>query len=209
MKPGRTLGTATEPDHRRRRRRDGYGPAKHGAVGGPVAPVGEPVPIASDRLRTAAAAPHRSRTAAKERLRETAARRPGGRPRDTAEKSRRVCRHNGLFAAIPTVAKNRDGIGQPVGSAGAVRRCRPVGVALVTQVGGIARRLAMPVRTVLAPVHRLRRRPRPRASVRSRGACHGAPSSRRCQRSAALRVAGTWAMGAQRWHTPAPGALAL
>nr|DAQ82191.1 MAG TPA: hypothetical protein [Caudoviricetes sp.] len=34
------------------------------------------------------------------------------------------------------------------------------------------------------------------------------PSSRRCQRSAALRVAGTWAMSAQRWHTPALGALA-
>ena len=50
--------------------------------------------------------------------------------------------------------------------------------------------------------------PRLRASVRGPGACHGAPSSRRCQRSAALRVAGTWAMSAQRWHTPAPGALA-
>ena len=50
--------------------------------------------------------------------------------------------------------------------------------------------------------------PRLRASVRRPGACHGAPSSRRCQRSAALRVAGTWAMSPQRWHTPALGALA-
>lgn len=32
--------------------------------------------------------------------------------RNTAEKSRDVCRHNGLFVAIPTVGENRDGIRQ-------------------------------------------------------------------------------------------------
>nr|DAD85942.1 MAG TPA: hypothetical protein [Phage sp. ct4bw6] len=65
----------------------------------------------------------------------------------------------------------------------------------------------VPVRLALAPVPAswaAAARERPRS-----GACHGAPSSRRCQRSAALRVAGTWAMSAQRWHTPALGALAL
>ena len=168
MRPGRTLGTATDRDRHRNR----YGPARGGGPRARSSPyrLRWTSLYRSDRgrLRTAAAAPHRSRTAARERPRETAARRPRGRPRDTAEKSRRVCRHNGLFAAIPTVAENRDGIGQAVGSAGAVRRCRCIGVALVTQMGEIVRRLAMPVRTVLAPVHRLRRRPRPRASAQAR-----------------------------------------
>lgn len=82
-----------------------------------------------------------------------------------------------------------------------------LGVERVTQNGGVCRGRPMPVRSALAPVPAgwaAAARERPRC-----GACHGAPSSRRCQRSAALRVAGTWAMSAQRWHTPALGALAL
>lgn len=55
----------------------------------------------------------------------TAAHEPGDRPRSTAEKSRRVCRHNGLFVAIPTVVENRDGIRQAVDRLRT--RTRPVG----------------------------------------------------------------------------------
>lgn len=55
----------------------------------------------------------------------TAAHEPGDRPRDTEEKSRRVCRHNGLFVAIPTVVENRDGIRQAVDRLRT--RTRPVG----------------------------------------------------------------------------------
>lgn len=55
----------------------------------------------------------------------TAAHEPGDRPRNTAEKSRRVCRHNGLFVAIPTVGENRDGIGQAVDRLRT--RTRPIG----------------------------------------------------------------------------------
>ena len=47
--------------------------------------------------------------------------------------------------------------------------------------------------------------PRLRASVLAHGACHGAPPSRRCLRSA-QRAPGR--LAAQRWHTPALGALA-
>lgn len=54
-----------------------------------------------------------------------AAHEPGDRPRNTAEKSRRVCRHNGLFVAIPTVGENRDGTGQAVDRLRT--RTRPIG----------------------------------------------------------------------------------
>ena len=62
---------------------------------------------------------------------------PRGRSRNLAEKVVDVCRHNGLFLAIPTVRETWDGIGH------AVRRSREphpfhrLGVAVVTQNGGI------------------------------------------------------------------------
>lgn len=79
-------------------------------------------------------------------------------------------------------------------------------MAWVTQGSGIGLRRGYRSAPCLPPSQRAG--PRLRASVLAHGACHGAPSSRRCRRSAALRVAGTWAMGEQRWHTPALGALA-
>nr|DAR13445.1 MAG TPA: hypothetical protein [Caudoviricetes sp.] len=67
------------------------------------------------RLRTAAGASRRSRTTTEERIGETAARTSRRWPRNTAEKSRRVCRHNGLFVAIATVGETRDGIRHAAG----------------------------------------------------------------------------------------------
>ena len=77
---------------------------------------------------------------------------PRDRPRNLAEKVVDVCRHNGLFLAIATVSETWDGIRH------AVRRSREphpfhgLGVAVVTQNGGIGRRDAVPRRSVLAPV---------------------------------------------------------
>nr|DAO34561.1 MAG TPA: hypothetical protein [Caudoviricetes sp.] len=76
--------------------------------------MGEPVPI-----RAGPSTYRRRRLARRsgvpgEIVSEGEARTPRDRPRNTAEKSRRVCRHNGLFVAIPTVGENRDGIGLAV-----------------------------------------------------------------------------------------------
>lgn len=53
------------------------------------------------RLRTAAGASLEGRGVPEEVVGEGEARAPGDRPRSVAEKSGRVCRHNGLFVAIP------------------------------------------------------------------------------------------------------------
>nr|DAY01379.1 MAG TPA: hypothetical protein [Caudoviricetes sp.] len=53
------------------------------------------------RLRTAAGASRRGRRVPGEIVSEGGARTPRDRPRNTAEKQGRVCRHNGLFLAIP------------------------------------------------------------------------------------------------------------
>lgn len=67
------------------------------------------------RLRTAAGASLDGRIVPEKIVGEGAARTLRDQPRNTAEKSRRVCRHNGLFVAIATVGENRDGIGLAVG----------------------------------------------------------------------------------------------
>ena len=63
------------------------------------------------RLRTAAGASLEGRRVPKEVVGEGGAERLRRRWRNTAEKRGGVCRHNGLFVAIPTVGENRDGIG--------------------------------------------------------------------------------------------------
>ena len=65
-------------------------------------------------LRTAAGASLEGRGVPEEIVGEGEARTPRDRPRNVAEKSGRVCRHNGLFVAIPTVGETWDGIRQAV-----------------------------------------------------------------------------------------------
>lgn len=116
-KPGRSLRNLGEPWEPLRSWTgigdgvgDVYGPARRERWEGGRLGWANLYRSRGDRLRTAAAAARRSRTTAKEGLKRTAAREPRDRPRNVAEKSGRVCRHNGLFVSIPTVGENRDGI---------------------------------------------------------------------------------------------------
>lgn len=160
------------------------------------------------RLRTAAAASLEGLRVPEKIIGDGGARTPRDLPRNTAEKWGRVCRHNGLFVAIPTAGENRDGIGQAVGRTRTRTR-------LIGWEGGVGhtrwrdRPTAWEaVRTVLAPV----------PAGLGRG-CARASSLRRVPRclpvstapGASLRPA-TRAPGrrvTQRCHAPALGALAL
>lgn len=120
----------------------------------------------------------------------TAAHGPGDRPRNTAEKSRRVCRHNGLFAAIPTVVENRDGAGQAVDRLRT--RTRPAGQAWPCSHRKRDRpRAPVTVRPVLAPVPAEPGRGRARASA-ARVRATVPPGLYGAWRVAALRDAGAW-----------------
>ena len=101
----------------------------------------------------------------------TAAREPGDRPRNTAEKSRRVCRHNGLFAAIPTVGENRDGIRQAVDRLPHPYPSYRLPMVRVTQESGVGRRRGRRYGRRLPPSRRSRaaaalERPQPRCMPR-------------------------------------------
>ena len=179
-KPGRTLGTAT--------RRTGIGAAVRDvcrpATGPPRSRAdsggrrgGYLYRSGRDLLRTAAGRGRRGRRTPGA---GAGSGRPGGsghRSRSTAEKQVRVCRHNGLFVAIPTVGENRDGIGHGMPYAGAVRRCRRLGVAVATQAGWTGRRRGR------RSDRRQRPAPRCAAGTWARG---GAATARSCARSARL-----------------------
>lgn len=178
-KPGRTLRNLKEPWEplRPQDRLDGApGTVVDGGLR--AAPTGgEPVPIRSGTSTY--------RTEAGGRIEDVVADGKPGREvgqlwrgwRNLAEKSDDVCRHNGLFVAIPTVAENRDGIRQAVSRVPHPHPSHRLGVAVVTQNGGIG--VGTPCRcrsaSCLPPSGCSAGRPRLRASALGASACHGAP----------------------------------
>ena len=103
-----------------------------------------------------------------------------------------VCRHNGLFVAIATVAENRDGIGQAVRRFRTRTRWRGYAWGRSHKMAGYAD--GVPCRSALRLPPSRRAGPRLRASVLAAAHATVPPDRYGARRSAALRGAGAWAM---------------
>nr|DAV71021.1 MAG TPA: hypothetical protein [Caudoviricetes sp.] len=134
-KPGRTLRNLGEPWEPLRARRGAGG--RRGAGQGGASKGREPVPIRSGTSTYRPRAAGRTEAAVADGKLGRDAGQLWGRWRNTAEKSDDVCRHNGLFVAIPTVRETWDGIRHAVYRVPRPYPLAGLGVAAVTQNGGI------------------------------------------------------------------------